>query len=92
MPRPTGVAGTLSTGVRYARKFDLSLLRGRIMQSQTSSLSLRAFLFICFMIFCSLPAAAQTNNIPARITQAVDEKNLVVLRGNVHPLARPEFD
>ena len=89
MLRPTGVAGTLSTGARYARKFDLSLLRRRIMQSQTSSLSLRAFLFICFMIFCSLRAAAQTNNIPARITQAVDEKNLVVLRGNVHPLARP---
>jgi hypothetical protein len=35
---------------------------------------------------------AQTTAIPPRITQAVDEKNLVVLRGNVHPLARPEFD
>jgi len=29
-------------------------------------------------------AAAQPTNIPARITQAVDEKNLVVLKGNVH--------
>lgn len=29
---------------------------------------------------------------PARITQAIDEKNLVVLKGNVHPLARPEYD
>jgi hypothetical protein len=37
-------------------------------------------------------ASAQTRVIPARITQAVDEKNLVVLKGNVHPLARPEFD
>src|SRR5467141_547699 len=37
-------------------------------------------------------AAAQTTNIPARITQAVDENNRVVLKGNVHPLARPEFD
>jgi hypothetical protein len=37
-------------------------------------------------------AAAQTTNIPARITQAVDESNLVVLKGNVHPLARAEFD
>ncbi|MGH9740831.1 MAG: Ig-like domain repeat protein [Candidatus Acidiferrum sp.] len=35
---------------------------------------------------------AQTTNIPARITEAVNEKNLVVLKGNVHPLARPEFD
>jgi subtilase family serine protease len=35
---------------------------------------------------------AQTSNIPARITQAIDENNLVTLSGNVHPLARPEFD
>ena len=28
----------------------------------------------------------------ARVTQAVDMQNLVTLRGNVHPLARPEFD
>jgi pro-kumamolisin-like protein/Big-like domain-containing protein len=38
------------------------------------------------------PHAAQTVLVPARITQAIDEKNLVTLRGNVHPLARPEFD
>src|SRR5258708_22212546 len=37
-------------------------------------------------------AAAQTTNIPARITQAMDENNRVVLKGNVHPLARAEFD
>jgi hypothetical protein len=36
--------------------------------------------------------AAQTVPIPTRIKQAIDEKNLVTLRGNVHPLARPEFD
>jgi hypothetical protein len=89
---PTGVAGTLSTSVPFARKLDLSLLRGRIMHFQKSSLSLRAFLFVCFLIFYPLRAVAQTNNISARITQAVDEKNLVVLKGNVHPLARPEFD
>jgi hypothetical protein len=35
---------------------------------------------------------AQTSNITARITQAIDEKSLVTLSGNVHPLARPEFD
>jgi hypothetical protein len=38
------------------------------------------------------PSSNETPIIPARITQAVDEKNLVVLKGNVHPLARPEFD
>jgi hypothetical protein len=51
------------------------------------------------------PAAAQTNDssasqppsspsriTQARITQAIDEKQLVLLRGNVHPLAQPKFD
>ena len=30
--------------------------------------------------------------IPARVTQTVDQANRVSLRGNVHPMARPEFD
>src|ERR1700730_11689191 len=46
------------------------------------------------------PAAAQTKDAsvaqlssrPARITQAIDEKRLVPLRGNVHPLAHAKFD
>src|SRR5712664_2044248 len=37
-------------------------------------------------------AAAQAAAIPARITQAIDETQLVRLKGNVHPLARAEFD
>jgi subtilase family serine protease len=37
-------------------------------------------------------AAVQAATTPARITQAIDETQLVRLRGNVHPLARPEFD
>jgi hypothetical protein len=36
--------------------------------------------------------AAQAAAVPARITQAIDETQLVRLKGNVHPLARPEFD
>src|SRR5260370_38394489 len=36
--------------------------------------------------------AAQTAPVPARITQAIDETQLQRLKGNVHPLARPEFD
>jgi pro-kumamolisin-like protein len=35
---------------------------------------------------------AQTQSVRARITEAIDETNLVQLRGNVHPLAREEFD
>jgi len=34
----------------------------------------------------------QTPLVPARVTQTVDPSNLVTLRGNVHPMARPEFD
>jgi hypothetical protein len=36
--------------------------------------------------------ASTSAAIPARITQAIDETQLVRLKGNVHPLARPEFD
>src|SRR2546430_40906 len=36
--------------------------------------------------------ASPTAAIPARITQAIDETHLARLQGNVHPLARPEFD
>jgi hypothetical protein len=36
--------------------------------------------------------SAQTLTVPRRITQAVDEANLTTLKGNTHPLARPEFD
>ncbi len=51
----------------------------------------RVLLFVSILAFPSWRAAAQTGP-PPRITEAVDEKNLVVLPGNVHPLARPEFD
>ena len=35
---------------------------------------------------------SQSPRIPARVTQAVDDSNRVTLRGNVHRLARAEFD
>jgi subtilase family serine protease len=50
-----------------------------------------ALAFACALYF-SLIAAAQTANIPARVTQPVDVEKLVTLRGNTHPLARPEYD
>jgi hypothetical protein len=37
-------------------------------------------------------SVAEQAGPPARITQAIDQSNLVTLKGNVHPLARPEFD
>jgi hypothetical protein len=42
------------------------------------------------MIFCSLTLAQQAS--PSLITQPVNESQLTVLKGNTHPLARPEFD
>lgn len=50
----------------------------------------------CFQAKAQSPAtesaSAQTVRVPARVTQAVDNANRVTLRGNVHRLARPEFD
>jgi subtilase family serine protease len=40
----------------------------------------------------SASAVPQAAAVPARITQVIDETQLVTLKGNVHPLARPEFD
>src|SRR5215472_7591917 len=40
----------------------------------------------------SQSSLVQTPAAPARITQAIDETQLARLKGNVHPLARPEFD
>ena len=37
-------------------------------------------------------AWGQAGSQPSRITQAIDESKLSVLRGNTHPFARPEFD
>jgi pro-kumamolisin-like protein/Big-like domain-containing protein len=68
------------------------------------SLFPRITLFVFFMLlFLGAPrvdaqsnpqsaATFQAQAVPARITQAVDETQLVRLKGNVHPLARPEFD
>lgn len=46
---------------------------------------------IAFVFFPAL-AAAQQAPVPARITGPVDPSSVTVLKGNVHPLARPEFD
>jgi hypothetical protein len=37
-------------------------------------------------------ASGQARSVPPRITDPVDESRLTLLRGNTHPLARPEFD
>jgi hypothetical protein len=69
-----------------------------------SSMLRNSLLFSAVILLLGAPGAAgqatadtstsfaQTSAVPARITQAIDETQLVRLRGNVHPLARPEFD
>jgi subtilase family serine protease len=37
-------------------------------------------------------SAEQKGRVPARVTETVDDTNRTVLRGNVHPKARSEFD
>jgi hypothetical protein len=49
------------------------------------------FVFLFLSLLPSL-AAAQSNLVRPRIVQAVDENQVTVLKGNTHPLARPEFD
>jgi hypothetical protein len=65
---------------------------------KTSTLILRNFLLLFATLFTisSLPATAQTAPQPKlatpRITQAIDEANLVPMRTKVPPLARAAFD
>ncbi|MGB8802494.1 MAG: Ig-like domain repeat protein [Candidatus Acidiferrales bacterium] len=52
-------------------------------------------IFLLFAFFSPLlpfNAAAQTEPAPSRITQAVDEANLTVLKGNTYYLARAKYD
>ncbi|MGB8321635.1 MAG: hypothetical protein WCE52_01615 [Candidatus Acidiferrum sp.] len=57
------------------------------------SLPRRVFLFFLFVTTLgSVCVAAQGIGASALVTQPVDEKNVVVLKGNVHPLARAQFD
>src|ERR1700682_5536184 len=54
---------------------------------------LKRFLTIsAFVAFAPLLAMAQTVSVLSRITEVVDNENRVTLRGNTHPLARPEYD
>ncbi len=46
--------------------------------------------FVSLLIFCAL-ASAQSS-APSRIAERIDEARLTALIGNVHPLARPQFD
>ena len=67
-------------------------------------LKVRYFLFVSFAALLvaaprglaqtdtSESSLAQISRAPARITQSIDNTQLVRLKGNLNPLARPEFD
>jgi subtilase family serine protease len=79
------------------------MLRGRTMKKANTVIIKYSLLsFAILFAFSGLRVSAQTKPdsvsatqaaaLPARITQTIDETQLVTLKGNVHPLARPEFD
>ncbi len=47
---------------------------------------------IAVILLSSATLLGQTAAVPARVTQPVDLESVVTLKGNSHPLARPEFD
>jgi len=52
-----------------------------------------ALLSLPIAVALGMPGAAQTQSAAQPlITRPVDESSLVTLRGNVHPMARPQFD
>ena len=51
-----------------------------------------ALAFVFIFSFSLIATGQQSEAVPARVTQPLDLQNLVTLRGNVHPLARPEYD
>jgi subtilase family serine protease len=50
-----------------------------------------AFVLVLFSVIPAL-TPAQVANVQSRIGQVIDDKNLVTLKGNTHPLAIAEFD
>ncbi|HTZ46025.1 MAG TPA: protease pro-enzyme activation domain-containing protein [Verrucomicrobiae bacterium] len=47
---------------------------------------------LLFAVAAALPAQTQKSVVPSRVTEAVDDTQLVKLTGNVHPLARTAYD
>ncbi len=49
--------------------------------------------YATFLSLAIIPLLAQPSEaVPPRITQSIDETQLVTLKGNRHPLARPQYD
>jgi hypothetical protein len=62
------------------------------MRPQPASFLRILVLFAFFSLLLPLHAFGQATPVQSRITQAVDESNLTVLKGNTYYLARAEYD
>ena len=65
-----------------------------LLRRATSAASLLTLIVVALALTAPATARAQQQlpaNLP-RITQAIDPSRMTILKGNVHPLARPQFD
>ena len=63
-----------------------------MMRTQPAHFLRNLLFFAFFSLLLPLRALAQSAPAPARITQAVDEANLTILKGNTYYLARAKYD
>ena len=75
--------------VRPIQNFEVTNNEGDSMKRQRC---VQALSLAILLVTLASSAFAQTSEAQRRIKQPVDESNLVVLKGNTHPLARPQFD
>ena len=54
--------------------------------------TLRKLFVVLLSLFASGEAIGQTRGLPSRVIEQIDETRTVHILGNVHPLARAEFD
>lgn len=66
------------------------------MSRTVSSIACRRPFLVLIVLFTTVLLLAQAalaqSSVPSRITDPVDNSRTVTLRGNTHPLARPQFD
>src|SRR5579859_2454797 len=61
------------------------------MKTRTTAMGV-ALAALSFVLFATPAVQAQTHLVPSRVTAEVDDTRTVQLKGNIHPMARPEFD
>ena len=63
----------------------------RTMKIRTTAMGVIAGL-LALALLATPSVQAQTHPVPSRVTAEVDDTTTVQLKGNLHPMARPEFD